>query len=127
MLGLAPGTVPDKPELLWKVKTEDSVQSSAAIAGGRVFIGSNDGNVYAIDLVSGRKLWVFTTGEVVEAPPLALGDSVVEGAFTTDAALGLALEHGLELPITREVGRLLQGADPRESVKRLMQRSLKPE
>jgi len=62
-----------------------------------------------------------------EAATLALGDSVVEGAFTTGAALGLAREHGLELPITQEVGRLLQGADPRESVKRLMQRSLKPE
>jgi glycerol-3-phosphate dehydrogenase (NAD(P)+) len=62
-----------------------------------------------------------------EAATLALGDSVVEGAFTTDAALGLARQHGLELPITQEVGRLLQGADPRESVKRLMQRSLKPE
>jgi glycerol-3-phosphate dehydrogenase (NAD(P)+) len=61
------------------------------------------------------------------AATLALGDSVVEGAFTTEAALGLAREHDLELPITQEVGRLLQGADPRESVKRLMQRSLKPE
>jgi len=62
-----------------------------------------------------------------EAATLALGDSVVEGAFTTGAALGLARQHGLELPITQEVGRLLKGADPRESVKRLMQRSLKQE
>jgi glycerol-3-phosphate dehydrogenase (NAD(P)+) len=57
----------------------------------------------------------------------AMGDQVVEGAFTTEAALGLAKQHGLELPITQEVARLLKGADPRESVKRLMQRSLKPE
>jgi len=66
-------------------------------------------------------------GMTPEAATLALGDSVVEGAFTTEAALGLALDHGLELPITQEVGRLLKGANPRESVKRLMQRSLKPE
>jgi len=57
----------------------------------------------------------------------AIGHQVVEGAFTTEAALGLAKQHGLELPITQEVARLLKGADPRESVKRLMQRSLKPE
>jgi len=62
-----------------------------------------------------------------EAATKALGDSVVEGAFTTEAALGLAKAHGIELPITREVARLLEGADPRESVKRLMQRSLKGE
>jgi len=61
------------------------------------------------------------------AATLALGDSVVEGAFTTEAALGLGRAFGLELPITEEVGRLLKGADPRDSVKRLMQRSLKPE
>ena len=61
------------------------------------------------------------------AATLALGDSVVEGAFTTEAALGMAQRMGLELPITAEVGRLLQGADPLEAVKRLMQRSLKPE
>ena len=34
---------------------------------------------------------------------------------------------GVELPITQEVVNLLKGADPLESVNRLMQRSLKPE
>ena len=66
-------------------------------------------------------------GLTPEQATLALGNQVVEGAFTTEAALGLAHLHGLELPITQEVGRLLQGADPRASVKRLMQRSLKQE
>jgi len=66
-------------------------------------------------------------GMTPAAATAALGHQVVEGAFTTEAALGLARQHGLELPITQEVGRLLKGADPRESVKRLMQRSLKQE
>ena len=66
-------------------------------------------------------------GMSAAAATQALGDQVVEGAFTTEAALGLARQHGLELPITQEVGRLLQGADPRTSVQRLMQRSLKQE
>jgi len=52
---------------------------------------------------------------------------VVEGAFTTEAALGLARELGVDLPITREVSNLLQGADPLLSVSRLMGRSLKQE
>jgi glycerol-3-phosphate dehydrogenase (NAD(P)+) len=66
-------------------------------------------------------------GMSAAAATQALGNQVVEGAFTTEAALGLARQHGLELPITQEVARLLQGADARESVKRLMQRSLKQE
>jgi len=57
----------------------------------------------------------------------ALGNQVVEGAFTTEAALGLARELGVDLPITREVSNLLQGADPLLSVSRLMGRSLKQE
>jgi glycerol-3-phosphate dehydrogenase (NAD(P)+) len=61
------------------------------------------------------------------AATAALGNSVVEGAFTTEAALGLAEQLGVDLPITREVGHLLQGADPLHSVSRLMGRSLKQE
>lgn len=57
----------------------------------------------------------------------ALGEQVVEGVFTTQAALALAADTGVELPITREVARLLEGADPKEAVARLMQRSLKSE
>ena len=66
-------------------------------------------------------------GMTPEAATAALGNQVVEGAFTTEAALGLALALGVELPITQEVGRLLKGADPLQSVNRLMQRSLKLE
>lgn len=62
-----------------------------------------------------------------EAAAASLGNQVVEGSFTAEAALGLAESQGIELPITQEVVRLLKGSDPRESVNRLMQRSLKPE
>ena len=47
--------------------------------------------------------------------------------FTTDAALALAKEHGLDLPIAAEVHRLLNGERPEEAVRRLMTRSLKSE
>jgi glycerol-3-phosphate dehydrogenase len=52
---------------------------------------------------------------------------VVEGVFTAEAALGMAETMGVDLPITREVVRLLQGEDPHRSVERLMQRDLRPE
>jgi glycerol-3-phosphate dehydrogenase (NAD(P)+) len=66
-------------------------------------------------------------GSTPEAATAALGNQVVEGAFTTEAALGLAEQMGVELPITREVARLLKGEDPLSAVNRLMQRSLKQE
>ncbi len=56
-----------------------------------------------------------------------MGGQVMEGASTTKAALALALQWGVELPIAEEVARLLDGANPKEAVGRLMKRSLKSE
>ena len=57
----------------------------------------------------------------------SMGEQVVEGVPTTEAALELARHFNVELPITAEVARLVQGADPQEAVARLMKRSLKSE
>lgn len=66
-------------------------------------------------------------GHSVAAARDALGGQVIEGMFTTEAALALAEEHGLDLPIAAEVQRLLGGERPEEAVRRLMTRSLKSE
>lgn len=50
-----------------------------------VIIGSNDGNVYALNGEDGSKLWNFTTGDVVDSSP-ALGD--VDGDGTLEVVIG---------------------------------------
>jgi eukaryotic-like serine/threonine-protein kinase len=80
LLGVAPGRLPDKPGLLWSFKTAGPVQSSAAIVEGRVFVGSGDSNLYALNLADGRKLWSFKTGGAVDSSPLVLGGRVFAGA-----------------------------------------------
>jgi glycerol-3-phosphate dehydrogenase (NAD(P)+) len=53
---------------------------------------------------------------------------VAEGVKTTDAAVALADKHGIEMPITRQVQRILQGLiSPRDAIRELMERALKPE
>src|SRR6266576_6953619 len=93
LLGVAGGAVPAKPELLWTFKTGRPVKSSAALDGGRVFIGSGDGNIYALDGATGKKIWDFKTGDAVESSPLALGGRVFVGStdaflYALDAASG---------------------------------------
>src|SRR3954449_13391488 len=61
LVGVAAGKLPDAPSLLWSFKTEGPVKSSAAIDGGRTFVGSDDGNVYALDVANGKKVWSFKT------------------------------------------------------------------
>jgi hypothetical protein len=42
----------------------------------RVFLTSLDGFAYAIDEISGRKLWQFSLGGPVRQPPIAIGDAL---------------------------------------------------
>src|SRR6185312_6432695 len=85
LTGVASGTIPDKPSLLWSFKTGGAVKSSAAIVNGRVFIGSDDSTVYALDLANGKKVWATKTGGGIESSPLVLDGSVFVGS--SDAAL----------------------------------------
>jgi glycerol-3-phosphate dehydrogenase (NAD(P)+) len=51
--------------------------------------------------------------------------SVAEGVNTTDATIALAERYGVEMPITRQVYRILQGqVSPMEAIGELMERTL---
>jgi glycerol-3-phosphate dehydrogenase (NAD(P)+) len=53
---------------------------------------------------------------------------VAEGIKTTRAAVDLARRHGIEMPITQQMYRMLfEGKPPREAIRELMVRSLKGE
>ena len=70
-------------------------------------------------LGQGRKL-----PEILES----LGGKVAEGVRTTRAALGLARQHGIEMPITEQMELILDaGKDPREAIRELMLRPGKGE
>ncbi len=71
------------------------------------------------ELGRGRKLPEILAG---------LGGKVAEGVLTTRAALGLARQHGIEMPITEQMELILdEGKDPREAIKDLMLRPGKGE
>jgi glycerol-3-phosphate dehydrogenase (NAD(P)+) len=70
------------------------------------------------DLASGRKL-----DEILGGMSM-----VAEGVKTTFAALDLAAEKGVEMPITQQMANLLAGRKTAaEALRELMERSLKPE
>ena len=91
--GVAPGTLADSLTLRWKFKTDAEVKSSPVISEGRVFVGSSDKNVYALDLQTGNKLWSYKTGDSVEAAPCVLDGRVFVGSgdnwlYALDAGTG---------------------------------------
>jgi glycerol-3-phosphate dehydrogenase (NAD(P)+) len=71
------------------------------------------------ELGQGRKLPEILAG---------LGGKVAEGVHTTRAALGLARQQGIEMPIAEQMELILnEGKDPREAIKALMLRPGKDE
>ncbi len=59
-----------------------------ATAGGLVFGGSNEGNFYALDAVSGKPLWDFQTGGGISANPVSF---LIDGKQRVAIAAGGAL------------------------------------
>ena len=78
--GLAHGTLGRNFSLLWRFETGRAVRSSPVVAEGKVFIGSDDGAVYAIDLASGHKVWSTPTDASVSAAPTYVGGRIYVGS-----------------------------------------------
>jgi eukaryotic-like serine/threonine-protein kinase len=94
--GVSVSPLPEALALRWTFKTEDEVKSSAAIVDGRVFVGSADTNVYALELNTGRMIWAAKTGGAVESSPLVRQGKVFVGSsdgflYALDAATGKQL------------------------------------
>lgn len=65
---------------VWSFTTRARVESSPAIAGGRVFIGSNDGRFYVLNLNTGAKVWEFNAGAPLSASPAIANGRIVIGS-----------------------------------------------
>ncbi|MDS0284499.1 PQQ-binding-like beta-propeller repeat protein [Haloarcula onubensis] len=81
------GTTPDEtgPQTpigeQWSYQTGDSVASSPAVVDGIVYIGSNDGYVYALSAYDGTERWSFQTGDWVRSSPAVVDGTVYVGSF----------------------------------------------
>jgi outer membrane protein assembly factor BamB len=78
--GYSTSTAPSTNETLWNYTTNSfwlgGVDSSPAVADGMVFIGSNDGKVYALNASTGALAWTYTTNDAVFSSP-AVADGMV--------------------------------------------------
>jgi outer membrane protein assembly factor BamB len=85
--------VPKLKGVKWSFHTHGEVISSPAIADGVVYVGSNDGNLYAIDQRTGLKKWSYATdARITSSPAIANGlvyCSSYDGSFfAVDAESG---------------------------------------
>jgi len=77
LTGIATSSVPANLKLLWTYDAGDSIESSAAISGGTVYVGSQSKDLLAIDLENGKLRWKYrATDSIGESSP-AVHDGIV--------------------------------------------------
>ena len=68
-------------EVVWKTATHDfQGGSSPLLLDGRVYIGSDDYNLYCIDMVGGEVIWNYTTSGYVYSSPGGCNGSIFFGS-----------------------------------------------
>ena len=92
-LGSYNSASPGLTSVKWRFQTGGPIFSSAAVDGGVVYVGSNDGKLYAVRAADGGKVWAFATKGAVRSSPAVAGGAVffssVDGnVYAVDAATG---------------------------------------
>jgi len=105
----------------WSFRTGGAVISTPVVAGGTVYFGSSDHNLYALAAPSGALRWKFATGGRVTSSPAIAGGRVYFGSFDSnlyalDAASGTLLWKFATEGERRFSGRHLHGAEPAAEV-----------
>jgi outer membrane protein assembly factor BamB len=65
----------------WRFLTNGDVISSPTIVGGVGYVGSGDGNLYALDLAKGAKLWSANLGGSIASSPAVANGLVFVGTY----------------------------------------------
>ncbi|MEA2724598.1 MAG: hypothetical protein QOH59_2369, partial [Gemmatimonadales bacterium] len=97
---------PGQGGVKWQVRTGGAVRSSPAVTETRVFIGSGDGALYALDRSDGKVVWRFDAGGSVDASPAVANGLVVAATLAgrifavdeTSGRLHWSLQTGPSLP-----------------------------
>ncbi len=85
----------------WLFHTGSVIGSSPAVVNGVIYVGSNDGNVYAINTTTGTKLWSYSVGfGIVQTSPAVVKgvvyvgesiDAMSANLYALDAKTGVKL------------------------------------
>jgi outer membrane protein assembly factor BamB len=78
--GVTNQIAPEKLNVRWTFTAGGPITSSPAIVNGKVYVGSNDNNIYCVDADNGNKIWEFTTGFRVASSPAVSGGVVYTGS-----------------------------------------------
>jgi outer membrane protein assembly factor BamB len=80
LTGVATSAAPKSLKVVWTYEAGEPIESSAAIAGGTVYVGSGAGELLALDLATGKLRWKHKTdGMIGESSPAVAGGNFYFG------------------------------------------------
>ena len=77
--GVARSTLPEKLDVRWTLQCGEAITSTAAIVDGVVYVGSEDGILFAVDLATGKPKWQYKTEEAIRSSPTVYRGDVFFG------------------------------------------------
>jgi outer membrane protein assembly factor BamB len=70
---------PQNFSLLWKKSLKEPITTSVAIADSMAFVGTQDGNFYALEITTGKIIWSFHTDSQISSSPAVKNGMVFFG------------------------------------------------
>ncbi len=77
--GKGDAPISDSPQVAWRVRLGGSVDGSPIVVGGRVYVGTNEGRMCAVDAATGRLLWTFEAAGAIAMAAGAWSGRIVFG------------------------------------------------
>src|SRR4030095_11611229 len=77
LTGVSESRVPAELKQLWTYEAGDSIESSAAIVGGTVFVGSQKGELVSLNLENGSVYWKYKIDDPIGESSAAYSGGVV--------------------------------------------------
>ena len=77
LTGVAASSPPAALKVLWTYDVGETIESSAAIADGVVYVGAGNGELIALDLASGNVRWKYSTENLIGESSPAVGSPTV--------------------------------------------------
>ena len=110
LTGVAAGKLPVNLELLWTFQTGEGIESTAAIAGDTAYVGSWDGHLYAVSLLTGELRWKYQASNEIKSSPSVFGGKVYFGDETGDFH-ALDAKTGVKLWVFRTEAGIISSAN----------------
>ena len=79
LTGVAGDALPERLRVRWSYEAAGAITSTAAIAGGVVYVGSEEQTLYALDLAAGGLKWRYEATDAIESSPTVIDGIVVFG------------------------------------------------